>query len=233
VLVRGWDVPVLGSTDVTLESIAAGAAIGLRIVVVILVFAVYSACVDPDRVLRGLRPVARRSALTAALVARMVPLAAADAARLREAAALRGPNAAPVGRAALARRLVAGSLDRAVDAAASMELRGHSLPVRTARRRTRSLDDGPMLASGALIAGAAIAAKLGAAGGFETYPRLEMAADPQTVALALALPLAAVLPFGWRRVRRVWPKRSDRPGHGPRGLVTARPLPGERGPERA
>ena len=37
------------------------------------------------------------------------------------------PAPSPVGRAALARRLVEGSLDRAVDVAATLELRGHSL----------------------------------------------------------------------------------------------------------
>ena len=138
VLIRGWDMPVLGNTDVTLESLAAGGAIGLRVVAVVLAFAVYSACVDPDRVLRLLRPVARRSAMTAGLVTRMVPLAAADGARLREAAALRGPGAVPVGRAAMARRLVEGSLDRAVDVAATLELRGHSLP-RAAAHAARAL----------------------------------------------------------------------------------------------
>ncbi len=130
VLVRGWQLPVLGNTDVTLESLAEGGRIGLLVVVAILVFAVYSACVDPDRVLRALRPLARQSALTATLVSRLVPLAAADHSRLREGAALRGPGAEPAGRAVLARRLVEGSLDRAIDAAATLELRGHSLPGR-------------------------------------------------------------------------------------------------------
>ena len=46
-------------------------------------FAVYSACVDPDRVLRLVGPIARHSALTATLITRLVPLAAADHARLR------------------------------------------------------------------------------------------------------------------------------------------------------
>ena len=100
--------------------------LALRILVVLMAFAVQSACVDPDRLLRLLRPLARRSALTATLIARLVPLAAADHVRLGEAAALRGPAAAPVGRAALARRLVAGSLDRAVDVAATLELRGYA-----------------------------------------------------------------------------------------------------------
>ena len=127
VLLRLGELPLLGRVDVTAEALAAGATIGLRAAVAMVGFAVYSACVDPDRVLRALRPVAGRSALTAALISRLVPVAAADAARLRDASRLRGPAAAPLGRAALARRLMAGSLDRAVDVAATLELRGYSL----------------------------------------------------------------------------------------------------------
>jgi energy-coupling factor transport system permease protein len=201
VLVRGWEMPVLGDTDITLESLAAGATIGLRVVVVVLVFAVYSACVDPDRVLRALRPVARRSAMTAGLVTRMVPLALADGARLREAAALRGPAAEPVGRAALARRVVEGSLDRAVDVAATLELRGHSLSVRPQLRRERSRDDLPLLATGAAILVATIAARIAGAGSFETYPRIELGAGPETIALCVALILLALVPFAWSRWR--------------------------------
>src|SRR5215208_4608324 len=111
---------------VVLAGLAAGGVLALRITVVIAVFAVYSACVDPDRVLRLLRPVARRSALTATLVSRAVPLAATDLGRLRTAASLRGPAAAPATRAVLAGRLLTGALDRSVDAAATLELRGYS-----------------------------------------------------------------------------------------------------------
>jgi energy-coupling factor transport system permease protein len=127
VLLRLGDWPLLGRVDITAEALAAGATIGLRAAVAMIAFAVYSACVDPDRVLRALRPVAGRSALTAALISRLVPVAAADASRLRDAARLRGPAAAPLGRATMARRLLAGSLDRAVDVAATLELRGYSL----------------------------------------------------------------------------------------------------------
>src|SRR5262245_46625161 len=208
VLVRGWDLPVLGNTDVTLESLAAGATIGLRIVVVVLAFAVFSACVDPDRVLRALRPLARRSALTAVLVTRMVPLAAADGARLREAADLRGPAAAPVGRAALARRLVEGSLDRAVDAAATLELRGHSLDAPAAPRREPSRDDAPLIAAGISILVVAVAARLAGAGEFSTYPRIEMGVDLPTLALCLAVLGLAIVPFGLSARRgRARPRR--------------------------
>jgi energy-coupling factor transport system permease protein len=202
VLVRGWEMPVLGHTDVTLESLAAGAAIGMRVVAVVMVFAVYSACVDPDRVLRALRPVARRSAMTAGLVTRLVPLAAADGARLREAAALRGPAAAPVGRAALARRLVEGSLDRAVDVAATLELRGHSLAIRSWQPRRRSLDDAPLLWAAAAILSVAVAARLAGAAAFETYPRIELDADAITLALCALLGVLAAVPFIRGRARR-------------------------------
>jgi energy-coupling factor transport system permease protein len=195
VLVRGWEMPVLGNTDITLESVAAGATIGLRVVAVILVFAVYSACVDPDRVLRALRPLARRSAMTAGLVTRMVPLAVADGSRLKEAAALRGPAAEPVGRAALARRVVEGSLDRAVDVAATLELRGHSLRARPQTRREPSRDDGPLIATGVAIALAAVGARIAGVGGFETYPRIEMDAALATLALCVALIALAAAPF--------------------------------------
>ena len=81
-----------GHIDVSAEALAEGGVLALRILVVLMAFAVHAACVDPDRVLRLLRPLARRSALTATLIARLVPLAAADHARLGEAAAAARPG---------------------------------------------------------------------------------------------------------------------------------------------
>jgi energy-coupling factor transport system permease protein len=199
VLIRGYELPVLGALDVTLESLAAGAVLALRILVVMMAFAVYSACVDPDRVLRLVRPVAGRSALTATLIARLVPVAAADHARLREAAGLRGPAAAPAGRGVLARRLLAGSLDRAVDVAATLELRGYGLNRRLAGEPgPRSLYDRRFLAAAIVIATATAVARTAGVGDFESYPRLSIEADPVTVGLAAALPVVAWVPYARR-----------------------------------
>jgi energy-coupling factor transport system permease protein len=157
---------------------------------------VWSACVDPDRVLRLVRPLARHSALTATLVSRMVPVAAGDLVRLREAAALRGPGAAPVGRAALARRLVEGSLDRAVDVAATLELRGYGLRGGAAREPVRrSRHDRRFVWAGIAIAGGALAARVAGLGDFDSYPELALDAGPATLAVAAALPVVAALPF--------------------------------------
>ena len=87
--------------------------------------------------------------MTAGLVTRMVPLAVADGARLREARRLRGPRRRPGGPGGACRRLVESSLDRAVDVAATLELRGHSLEVRPRARATRSRDDAPLIATAA------------------------------------------------------------------------------------
>ncbi|MDQ2631344.1 MAG: hypothetical protein M3Y75_10320, partial [Actinomycetota bacterium] len=51
VVARLGEWPLLGQVDVTFEAIVAGASGGLRAAVAIIAAAVYSACVDPDRVL--------------------------------------------------------------------------------------------------------------------------------------------------------------------------------------
>ena len=200
ILFRGGHVPVLGNVDVTLEAIAEGGILALRILVALAVFAVWSACVDPDRILKAIRPFAARSAITATLISRLVPLAAADSTRLQEAASLRGPGAAPVTRAALARRLVAGSLDRSVDVAATLELRGFGLGARPARvRYRRQGGEIAMLVAGLGVIAASVAAAISGWGEIQIYPTISGGLEPGTLAFALALPLLAALPFCSRR----------------------------------
>jgi energy-coupling factor transport system permease protein len=201
ILMRGFDLPVLGQIDISLEALVEGAVLALRIAVVFAAGAVYSACVDPDRVMRMIRPLAPHSALTATLITRLVPLAAADQARLREASALRGPGAAAVGQVELARRLLAGSLDRAVDIAATLELRGYArgLPRRGARRRN-SRHSWRFAVAGLAIAIVAIAARVAGAGDFAPYPTVSIDTGAATLALAAALPVLAAAPYiGIRR----------------------------------
>jgi energy-coupling factor transport system permease protein len=196
--------PLLGRVDVTLEAIVAGLSYGLIAAATIIAFAVYSACVDPDRVLRAMRPIAGRSALTATLVSRLVPVAAADAARLGDAARLRGPGAAPVGKSSLARRLLAGSLDRAVDVAATLELRGYSLDApRACNRRTRSRYDRRFYAVAALVLVTAIAGKFLGADDFQAYPTVEIGFGPATLTVAAVVALSGLAPFRRPMKRRV------------------------------
>ena len=203
VVARLGEWPLLGRVDVTFEALVAGLSSGLRAAVTMVAAAVYSACVDPDRVLRVLRPLARRSALTATLVSRLVPVAAADAARLRDAGRLRGPAAAPVGKAPLARRLLAGSLDRAVDVAATLELRGYSLDAPPARnRRSRSRYDRRFYAVAAFGLIAATAARALGADDFQTYPTVEIGLGGATLALSGLVALSGLAPLRRKQNRR-------------------------------
>jgi energy-coupling factor transport system permease protein len=207
VLARLGDWPIFGQVDITLEAIVAGVSIGLRAAVTMVAFCVYSACVDPDKVLRALRPVAARSALTATLISRLVPVAAADAGRLRDAAQLRGPGAAEVGKGPLARRLLAGSLDRAVDVAATLELRGYSLGgPRGASRREPSRFDARLYAVAALVLVAAIVGKIAGADNFHTYPTIQIGLGPTTLTVAAIVLVSGLAP--WKRERRRAGRRS-------------------------
>jgi energy-coupling factor transport system permease protein len=206
VIARLGDWPLFGRVDVTVEAIVAGVSYGLLAAATIVAFAVYSSCVDPDRVLRVLRPFAGRSALTATLVSRLVPVAAADAGRLRDAAALRGPAAAPVGKAPLARRLLAGSLDRAVDVAATLELRGYSLEAPRARsRRSHSRYDRRFYSVAAILLLTAIAGKLVGADDFQAYPTISIGFGPTTLAVAAIVSLSGLAPLRHGPKRRIQP----------------------------
>ncbi len=205
ILLRGWDLPILGRLDVSAEALVEGGVLAARVVVVLMAFAVLSASVDPDRLLRMLRPLARRSALTATLIARLVPLAARDHARVREAAKLRGPVAAPVGPAGVLRRLVAGALDRAADVAATLELRGYAAgPPRRAAQPRAGRRSWRFAAVGATIVALGAYAIVSGAAGFSSYPTVVMESGPATLAVAVALPLLAALPFA--RAPRLGPR---------------------------
>lgn len=192
VLVRGGT--FLGRRwDITLEAIAYGAVAALRVVVLVLACALFSAVVDPDELLRLLRRISYRSALTAALATRLVPVLARDGARMGEAARCR-PN--PPGRAAVIRSALAGSLERSVDLAAALEVRGYGGARRPARvPRPWSRHDLRVGASAAAIAALALSAKLAGVASFTPYPTTSLAAGPAELALVAGIVALALAPF--------------------------------------
>jgi energy-coupling factor transport system permease protein len=197
-LVRGGT--VLGRrVDVTLEALVAGGLAGLRVTVLVVAFGLLSAAVDPDGLLRLFRRVSYRSALTASLATRLVPVLARDAGRMGDAARCRP---VPAGRLAVARAALSGALDRAVDVAAALEVRGYSRagrPSRTARPWSRH--DLRVLAAAVLVAFAAAAMKLAGAASVEAYPRLALETGAPELALAATLLAAGLLPFAGRSGR--------------------------------
>ena len=83
----------------------------------------------------------------------------------------------------MARAALSGSLERAVDVAAALEVRGYSRAARPARvRRRRSRHDVRVLAAAALIVAGAVALRIAGAGWVQEYPTLEMALGPLELA---------------------------------------------------
>ena len=128
---EGPEVPVIGRLDVTSEELSEALFQSLRLVAVGLAFAVYALLLDLDGLLlAGGRM--RRSVLAVALATRLVPTLERDAAGYVEALRGRGLAVEGVrGRARLISPLVAGSLERSLNLAESMEARGFGRPGRT------------------------------------------------------------------------------------------------------
>jgi energy-coupling factor transport system permease protein len=202
VFARLGDLGPFGQGDLTLEAVAFGAVIALKVMLLILITTLASLAVDPDEMLRILRRLSFRSALTASLATRMIPVLAADAQRLAEAQRTRplGPPPGARGRLALLRAVVGGSLDRAMDVAATLEVRGFA----TARRAPRlprpwSRHDLGFLASAVAIVALALVGRLGGAARFDAYPEVHAPVGAGTIGLCLALLAAILLPFADRR----------------------------------
>jgi energy-coupling factor transport system permease protein len=159
----------------------------------------------------------------------MIPLLAADAQRIAEAQRTR-PGSAPGGvraRTALLGAVVGGSLDRAMDVAATLELRGFacrrpssrrgSLALRRSRagggpatrgsrayhRASRlgrvSRHDIAFAASAVAVVALSLGGRLGGLASFHAYPLLHAPVSAATLALCLALIVVVLLPFSDRR----------------------------------
>jgi energy-coupling factor transport system permease protein len=197
-LVRGG--VVLGRRfDVTLEALVTGLLFGLRVAAIVAALGLLSAAVDPDELLKVFRRVSYRSALTASLATRLVPVLARDATRMSDAARCR-PE--PPGRLAVARAALAGALDRAVEVAAALEVRGYSAAVRPQPlHRPWSRHDLRVAAAAALLALGSVTFSVLGAASFESYPRLELGIGPMEIALCFLVLGAAALPFAGRSAR--------------------------------
>jgi len=204
VFARLGEVPPFGQVDLTVEALVYGFVLGARVLVVMLAFALFSAVVDPDELLRLLRRVSKHSAMTAVLATRLMPVLARDARRLDEARRCRadGGGDGPAARLAVVRAVSAGALDRAVDVAATLEVRGYGLPENGAGRRARepwSRHDRAFAAAAAVIAALAVFVIATGVADFGAYPTLQMGIGPPEVAAVAVLLAAASLPFADRR----------------------------------
>ena len=95
-----------------------------------------------------------------------------------------------------------GALDRAVDAAAALEVRGYANSRRLPRQpRVWSRQDFSVSLAAAAILAAVVAAGVAGLGSVAAYPRLEIAGGLPELLVALAIPALALAPFAGRSGR--------------------------------
>jgi energy-coupling factor transport system permease protein len=198
VFFRLGDVPPFGEVDLTVEALVYGAVLGARVLAVGMCCALFAAAVDPDETLRLFRRVSFRSALSTVLAVRLVPVLARDARRMSDAVACR-PGPTP-GRVTVLRAVAATALDRAVDVAATLEVRGYG--ARTAVSHAGepwSRHDVAFAAAAVVLVALLVAARALGVASFETYPALRGSVGAGEVALSLAIVAVALAPFADRR----------------------------------
>ena len=199
VFARLGEVPPFGQVDLTLEALVYGLLLAARVAAVVLCGALFSAAVDPDGVLRLVRRVSFRSALTAALATRLVPVLARDGRRMADAARCR---ARPAPRIAVLRAVAGSALDRAVDVAATLEVRGYGARTATpptGRRDPWSRHDLAFMAAAIAIVALVVLGKAGGVAQLTAYPRLDVPLGAHEALLAVALVVVALAPFLDRR----------------------------------
>jgi energy-coupling factor transport system permease protein len=96
--------------------------------------------------------------------------------------------------------VIGGSLDRALEVAATLEVRGFASAPRAPRNaRPWSRHDLAFAASAAAILAIALLGRIAGAAFFRAYPTVQMPIHTGTLVLAPALVLAVLLPFCDRR----------------------------------
>jgi energy-coupling factor transport system permease protein len=199
VFARLGDLGPFGQGDLTVEALVYGVVIALKVGLLMLVTTLASLAIDPDELLAVFRRRSFRSALTASLATRMFGVLSADAQRLAEAQRTRPEGNAGGARARLRllSAIVGSSLDRSMDVAATLELRGFAAGGRRApaRRRPFSRHDWAFLASAACVLLLALLGRLTGAAPFAAYPLVSIPISAAAIGLCVVFPVAILLPL--------------------------------------
>jgi energy-coupling factor transport system permease protein len=203
ILWRFGEVPPFGQIDLTLEALVYGLLFGGRLLLVATIFALFTAAVDPDELLRLLRRASVRSALAATLATRLVPVLAADAVRVGEARRCRADRGGEGlgARVAVLRTIAGGALDRALDVAATLEVRGYGAAGRrrSGSGRPWSRHDRAFLLSALALVALTIVERAAGLAHFDPYPEVTSDGVLEALAAGATLALVALAPFADRR----------------------------------
>jgi energy-coupling factor transport system permease protein len=214
-LTAPFRLPVVGSPVITLEAIAFGAVMALKLAVIISVFSLINLTVHPDDIMAVLLKMRLpyKSVLVTSLSTRFVPCLVEDMGRISDGYRTRGVQLDTGGwfkqvknRAKLSFALLANSLDRAVQVAEAMEARAFGSGQKRVFYKEVNISklDAVTLGLGVLPLAAGIALRALGYGDYQYYPKLGAVGFSS---LEWALPaiilllLAAIVPLAFIKRR--------------------------------
>jgi len=207
----GPTIPVLGRITVSLEAICYGAAMSVRLLLVISIFCLYNLSVHPDKTLGLLSRFARKSTLIISIATRMLPAMARNQASIREVQTMRGVDFSAGGIRERLRKysfllnvLLLSSLEGSLEIAESMQARAFGSGPRTCyKRETWRPRDTFCLLSSLIASGLAIWGATQGIGMYSYYPQLGPLISGRTSIILLAavlffLTIPVLLSWGWQ-----------------------------------
>lgn len=202
VFARLGDWGVLGQVNLTVEALVEGLVLALRLLVAMLACLLIVCAADPDELLLACRRFSPHSALTATLATRLIPVLGEDARRLAEAQRCRPDGGArgTRGKLAVIRATIGGALERSLDVAAVLEMRGYGARGRVKTvRRPLSRHDMAFLGATIGVLACSIFAALGSAAPFHAYPLVSLPLTPGLFVLDAIMLVISLAPFLDRR----------------------------------
>jgi len=213
VLYRGPSLPLLGKVRITLEAIAYGGGMGLRLVVIISIFCLFTYTVQPDRLMKSFSRYGNKTVFVFTMAMRLFPLLVSDARRIMEVQQCRGVKFETKGfkkkminLMPITSVLLLSSLERSFQQAESMYARGYGSGRRTVYKKEiwRPRD--------VILVGASIAAVIFGIviyifgfGTYDYYPKLlgiKYRDFWAVMVIFILLSIPSMMNWGWQK----WPK---------------------------
>jgi energy-coupling factor transport system permease protein len=212
-LAAPFRLPAVGQPIITLEAIAYGAVMALKLAVIISVFSLINLTVHPDDIMAVLlkMKLPYKSVLVTSLSTRFVPCLVEDIGRISDGYRSRGVQLDAGGwfkrvknRAKITTALLANSLDRSVQVAEAMETRAFGSGQKRVFYKEINISkiDAMTLGVGLLPLAAGIAMRVMGFGDYQYYPSLSaIGSGGWVMPVIMLLLLAAIVPLAWLKRR--------------------------------
>lgn len=212
VIYSGPRLPLIGKVRITLEALAYGAGMGIRLMTIISIFCLYTYTVQPDRFMKLFSRFGNKTVFIVTLSIRLFPLMISDYRRIMEVQRCRGvkvdsggfmkriKNTFPV-----VSVLLLSSLERSFQQAESMYARGYGSGKRTVyNRELWRIRDYLIIGMTCVAIIAGLISYIKGFGTYSYYPRLvkfDIKEFKLLYLIVFTLIFPAILDWGWRK----WP----------------------------